>query len=139
MLLLTFTISLSIAALVLAVNEKNETSSDSKALLSDTTLDVQYWNESTDGPFSEFTLAKKFQSLGYKKSVLFSFAPGWTREPHTHDDDRIGGPATGTMKFTMNLTSVDLIPGMYLKVPKHAVHALEVIGNVNCRFVEASE
>lgn len=36
----------------------------------------------------------------------------------------------------MNATTIDLIPGMFLNVPRHAAHALEVVGTIDCRFIE---
>lgn len=91
-------------------------------------MDVERWDEERDGALTESALSGKLEDLGYSVS-RYTYPPGCSFPPHTHEVDKIDAVLAGRFRITMHDESVVLEPGEWVAVPRGAVHAAEVVGD----------
>ena len=91
------------------------------------TLQIEHWNEESDGELSESAMRRKLQERGYQVS-RYVYPPGTRFPDHTHEVDKIDGVLSGQFLMRMNGQSVILEAGDTLVVPRGEVHSAEVVG-----------
>jgi len=91
-------------------------------------MQVERWDEETDGPFSEEALRSKLEARGYRVH-RYTYPPGTWFDDHTHAVDKIDAVVSGRFRMTTEKGEVVLEPGDALAVPAGAVHAAEVVGD----------
>ena len=90
-------------------------------------MQVEHWDEATDGKLSESAMRKKMQQRGYQVT-RYVYPLGTHFPDHTHGIDKIDGVLSGRFRMTMNGQSIVLQAGDCLVVPKGVVHSAEVVG-----------
>lgn len=91
-------------------------------------MQVEHWDETTDGPLTPAALRKKLEARGYSVSS-YTYPPGCHFPPHTHEVDKIDAVVSGRFRITMRGQSVILEAGDAIAVPRGEEHEAEVIGN----------
>lgn len=92
------------------------------------TLELEHWNETTDGPLTESALREKLETLGYHVSK-YDYPPGTCFPEHSHGVDKIDAVLAGRFRMTMAGQSVVLEAGDTLVVPRGVLHSAEVVGD----------
>jgi len=90
-------------------------------------MEVEHWDDETDGPLTESAMRNKLESRGYSVS-RYIYPPGTCFPDHAHGMDKIDGVLAGRFRMTMNGRAVILEAGDCLFVPKGAAHSAEVVG-----------
>ncbi len=90
-------------------------------------MQVEHWNEATDGKLSESAMRQKLQQRGYQVT-RYVYPTGTHFPDHSHGVDKIDGVLSGRFRMTMNGQAVVLQAGDCLSVPKGVVHSAEVVG-----------
>jgi len=91
-------------------------------------MQVEHWNEKTDGPFSESIFLKKLQARGYNVT-RYVYPPGTYFPDHTHEVDKIDGVVSGRFRMTTKKGTVILEAGDALYVPRGTIHSAEALGD----------
>ena len=91
-------------------------------------LQINHWNNETDGLLYEMAMKKKLRDKGYLVSC-YVYPPGTIFSEHTHSVHKIDGVLSGRFKMTMYGQSIVLQAGDSLVVPKNVAHSAEVIGD----------
>ena len=90
-------------------------------------MELERWDEQTDGELTEAKLRRKLQDQGYHVS-RYVYPPGTYFAPHDHAVDKIDGVLSGRFRMTMHGKEVILEAGDCLAVPRGALHSAEVVG-----------
>lgn len=91
-------------------------------------MDIEHWDEMTDGPLEEQRLRRKLADRGYRVT-RYVYPPGTVFPDHTHAVDKIDAVLSGRFRMTMPGGSVVLGPGDCLAVPRGVVHSAAVVGD----------
>jgi quercetin dioxygenase-like cupin family protein len=91
-------------------------------------MDIEHWDEASDGPLEEQSLRHKLEGRGYTVT-RYVYPPGTVFPDHTHGVDKIDAVLSGRFRMTMPGGSVVLGPGDCLAVPRGVVHRAEVVGD----------
>ena len=91
-------------------------------------INLEHWNEATDGELCEENMTNKLQARGYRVSC-YVYPPKTCFPDHTHSIDKIDGVLSGTFKMTLYREDIILKAGDCLEVPAGAIHSAEVMGN----------
>ena len=91
-------------------------------------IDIEHWNEASDGPLSEAGLQRRLEAQGYRVT-RYVYPPGTYFPPHSHAADKIDAVLTGRFQLTVQGEDVVLTAGDCLAVPKGVQHSAAVIGN----------
>jgi quercetin dioxygenase-like cupin family protein len=91
-------------------------------------MDIEHWDEMTDGPLEEQRLRRKLVDRGYRVT-RYVYPPGTVFPDHTHAVDKIDAVLSGRFRMTMPGGSVVLGPGDCLAVPRGVVHSAAVVGD----------
>jgi quercetin dioxygenase-like cupin family protein len=91
-------------------------------------IEVEHWNEETDGELTEAKLYGRLVEQGYRVNH-YVYPPGTCFPDHSHDVDKIDAVLSGRFRMTMAGQSVILGAGDCLFVPHGEVHSAEVIGD----------
>jgi quercetin dioxygenase-like cupin family protein len=92
------------------------------------TLQVEHWNEESDGKLTESALRDKLQGRGYVVS-RYVYPPGTRFPEHSHDVNKIDAVLSGRFLLCMEGRSIVLTTGDALVVPKGTIHSAEVVGD----------
>lgn len=91
-------------------------------------MDVERWDEGSDGEFSESALRRKLEDRGYRVS-RYVYPPGTVFPDHTHAVEKLDAVASGRFRMTTAEGEMVLEAGDCLRVPAGAVHSAEVVGD----------
>jgi quercetin dioxygenase-like cupin family protein len=91
-------------------------------------MQVERWNEGSDGPLTEQALRRKLEARGYRVT-RYDYPPGTRFATHAHGVDKIDAVLAGRFRITMGSGSVILEPGDAVAVPRGAPHSAEVVGD----------
>ena len=90
-------------------------------------VEVEHWDEESEGPLTESALRRKLEERGYQVS-RYTYPPGSFFSDHTHGVEKIDAVLSGRFRMTMAGRAVVLEAGDCLLVPRGAVHSAEVVG-----------
>ena len=90
-------------------------------------MQIEHWHPERDGPLSEEAMRRKLEDRGYSVS-RHVYPPGTYFPAHDHGVDKIDGILAGRFRLTMSAQEVVLEAGDLAVVPKHVMHAAEVVG-----------
>jgi quercetin dioxygenase-like cupin family protein len=99
-------------------------------------MSLQRWNTERDGEISEAAMRRKLAAMGYSVHT-YTYPPGTSFSPHTHDVDKIDGVISGRFEITIDQTVFLLGPGDCLPVPRGVRHSARVIGSEPVVSVDA--
>jgi len=91
-------------------------------------INVETWDESTQGPLSEKTLTLLLEKKGYQV-CKYVYPPGTFFSDHSHAVDKIDAVLVGQFEMNMKGMSVILGPGDSLEVPRGQIHSARVVGS----------
>ena len=91
-------------------------------------MEVESWNEKTDGKFSEQALRKKLEKRGFHVS-RYVYPPGTYFPDHAHEMDKIDAVVSGRFRMRTPAGEAILEAGDMLFVARGTVHSAEVLGN----------
>lgn len=92
------------------------------------TLQVEHWNDETDGELTESSLREKLENKGYSVT-RYVYPPGTCFPDHAHEVDKIDAVLSGQFLMRMDGESIVLKAGDVLAVPRGAVHSAKVEGS----------
>lgn len=90
-------------------------------------MEIEHWNDGSDGPLDEQALRRKLESRGYQVT-RYVYPPGTVFPSHSHGVDKIDAVLSGRFRMSMQNGSDVLGPGDCLAVPRGVVHSAEVVG-----------
>jgi quercetin dioxygenase-like cupin family protein len=88
---------------------------------------VKHWNETVDGPFSEASLRRKLEDLGYFVA-RYTYPPGTTFPDHVHGVDKIDAVVSGSFRIVIAGHLATLGPGDWVEVARGVRHSATVVG-----------
>lgn len=105
---------------------------------STTKVQVEKWNNVTDGELNARNLEKKLASKGYSYTK-YTFPPGTDFPDHTHEVSKKDALLSGRFKVCMYGQTMELEPGDIVDIPKHTVHNAGVIGSETVTFYDSTK
>ncbi|MBF0620351.1 MAG: cupin domain-containing protein [Magnetococcales bacterium] len=85
---------------------------------------------------SEAEMRADMQQRGHTPA-RYTYPPGLTFPPHTHDEDKIAAVVSGQFRISIYGQTVVLGELQGVFVPRHAVHSAEVVGQTPVVSVDA--
>jgi len=99
-------------------------------------MQVNRWDQQSDGPLTEAALQRKLQTLGYDPFPP-SNAPGVIVSARVHHCDRAEAVVAGLLKVTIEAETVILTAGDIVAIPRGAQSRIEPVGNAPVICIEA--
>ncbi len=99
-------------------------------------MQVNRWDQRSDGPLTEAALQQKLKTLGYDP-LPRSNPAGAIVSARVHHRDRAEAVIAGLLKVTINEESVILTAGDSVFVPKGAPRRIEPVGSAPVLCIEA--
>lgn len=99
-------------------------------------MSLIHWDTDRDGDISETAMRRKLAAMGYSVHT-YTYPPGTSFSPHTHDVDKIDGVVSGRFEITVDDRVFLLESGDCLPVPRGVRHSARVIGSEPVLSVDA--
>ncbi len=91
-------------------------------------MEVEHWNDASDGALSEAAMARKLAARGYRVS-RYVYPPGTVFPEHSHAVDKIDAVLQGRFRLCLAGRCVVLAAGDCIAVPAGMAHSAEVVGD----------
>ena len=91
-------------------------------------IEVEHWDEQSDGALTEANMRRMLQEKGYEVS-RYVYPPGTYFPEHSHGVDKIDGVLSGSFRMNMHGQRVVLQAGDMLVVPRGVLHSAEVVSH----------
>ncbi|XP_005112365.1 uncharacterized protein LOC101863317 [Aplysia californica] len=101
-------------------------------------VNLQKWDESSDGRLTNANMKKKLESMGYR-TCRYMFSPGTDFPDHTHNITKMDAITSGRFQMGMYGQTLVMEPGDILEVPKNTVHNAKVVGSEDVTFFDSTK
>jgi quercetin dioxygenase-like cupin family protein len=101
-----------------------------------TTMDVVRWNKSRKPTLEELQAMLRAEGLEYE---LYADAPGTKYGRHKHPFEDFIVIVSGKMKILTDHNEWTMKPGDRLDLPQNTMHAAEVVGKEDVRYLSAAK
>ena len=100
-------------------------------------MEIEHWDPTISGKFSEEKLRQKLEIEGYSVT-RYVYPPGTMFSDHSHSLDKKDAVVSGKFRLELEGRSVVLEAGDSIAVPAGIVHRAEVIGSETVISLDAT-